>query len=142
MQRILTGVTEHPGLASGTGKSSILPAVPGTKRKSFDVLLDQVQGKQFMEAYQDLKGGGVITEIEGEKATSALARMDAAQSEGDFLSAVADFKGVVERGIAEKRRRAGVPPQTGEAAPLAAAPSTKTINGVQYTRGEDGQWYQ
>ena len=40
--------------------------------------LDQIGGLNFLEAYQQLKGGGQITEIEGKQATAARTRLDAA----------------------------------------------------------------
>ena len=46
-------------------------------------------------AYKGLKGGGPITDIEGNKAQSALARMDQAQSPEDYKSALLDLKAIV-----------------------------------------------
>ena len=40
--------------------------------------LDQIRGLNFVEAYQQLKGGGPITEQEGRAATAARTRLDAA----------------------------------------------------------------
>ena len=40
--------------------------------------IKQIQGINFMDAYQSLKGGGQITEIEGKAATAARSRIDAA----------------------------------------------------------------
>jgi len=40
--------------------------------------VDQVKGLNFLEAYQQLKGGGPITDIEGKQATAARSRLDAA----------------------------------------------------------------
>lgn len=111
MNKLLEDIKTHKGLKAGTGMSSILPAIPGTKRKAFDVLLDQVKGKQFMTAYQTLKGGGQITEVEGQKATEALARMNAAQSEDDFIAAVNDFQNIVNSGLARARQKTQLQPQ-------------------------------
>ena len=57
--------------------------------------IKQIVGKNFMTAYKGLKGGGQITEIEGNKAQQALARMDQAQSPKDFKQALMDLKEVV-----------------------------------------------
>jgi len=40
--------------------------------------VEQVKGLNFLEAYQQLKGGGPITDIEGKQATAARSRLDAA----------------------------------------------------------------
>ncbi len=109
----LTGIIDkamtHPGREAATGKSSYLPTIRGTDRQNFEVLQDQIQGKVFMQAYQSLKGGGQITEIESEKATQALARLNAAQSEEEYLNALTEFKTEIQRltALAESRARGG-----------------------------------
>jgi hypothetical protein len=40
--------------------------------------VDQLQGLNFLEAYQSLKGGGPITDIEGKQATAARTRINSA----------------------------------------------------------------
>ena len=40
--------------------------------------VDQLRGLNFLEAYQQLKGGGQITEIEGKQASAARSRLDRA----------------------------------------------------------------
>ena len=40
--------------------------------------VDQIRGLNFLEAYQTLKGGGPITDIEGSQATAARTRVDRA----------------------------------------------------------------
>ena len=40
--------------------------------------VDQIRGLNFLEAYQSLKGGGPITDIEGKQATAARTRIDRA----------------------------------------------------------------
>jgi hypothetical protein len=62
-----------------------------------------------MQAFETLKGGGQITEKEGEKATAAITRMSLATSEKEYLVAAREFQEVIRRGIqnAEKELRAG-----------------------------------
>ena len=78
-------------------------------------MIDQLKGQAFMDAYSMLKGGGQITEIEGQKATAAKLRMDQAQNLEDFIAALDDFQAAVDAGV-EKLRRQG-----GAAAPTAPA---------------------
>ena len=51
------------------------PIVPGTERAGARSYLDQIGGQAFLQAFESLKGGGQITEIEGTKATTALTRL-------------------------------------------------------------------
>lgn len=108
----------HPGLEQAVGKSSIfgVQKIPGTDARDFSIRLDQIKGKQFLEAFQSLKGSGAITETEGRKATEAIARMDTSSSEQEFRQAVRDFQDVVRAGLERTRARAG------EGTPPAAAP--------------------
>lgn len=73
--------------------------------------MDQIGGQSFLQAYNMLRGGGQITEVEGKKATEAMARLNTAQSETDYREALAELRGVVMRGIDNARKNAGVAPQ-------------------------------
>lgn len=100
MTGLLDKVLEHPGFDEAVGFGSTLNplAIAGTDRKDFLVLIDQLKGKAFLEAFESLKGGGHITEIEGQKATEAMARLNTSQSEKEFKEAILEMKGLVERG--------------------------------------------
>ncbi|PZX29475.1 hypothetical protein C7416_104480 [Cupriavidus phytorum] len=92
---------KHPGREAASGVSGTLDPrnyVPGTDAKNFRVVLDQIKGQAFMQAYQNLRGGGQITEVEGKKATDAIARLDTAQSDAEFLTALNDLRGVMNAG--------------------------------------------
>ena len=73
--------------------------------------IDQIKGGAFLEAYKTLRGGGQITELEGEKAEAAQARFSTAQSEEDFREALMEYKFYIDQGI---RRLNGeqIPPDT------------------------------
>lgn len=101
---LLDGLKSSPGKSYAVGKSSVLPIVPGTDAADFMAKFEQVGGKQFLQAFESLKGGGQITEIEGQKATQAIARMQRSQTEKEFDASVDEFKGIVEK--AKKRARA------------------------------------
>lgn len=68
--------------------------------------MDQLQGQAFLQAFNSLKGGGAITEVEGLKAEQAIARLNAAQDDKDYLSALNDLKQIVERGRQNARAKA------------------------------------
>jgi hypothetical protein len=79
--------------------------IPGTAARDFVASHDQAVGAAFMQAFATLKGGGQITEKEGEKATAALTRMNLAQSEVEYIKAAREFQGEVKKvlKIAEER---------------------------------------
>ena len=105
---------KHPGFSTVVGAKGPTGAfaaagapIPGTDAADFTVLRNQLVGKQFLQAFQTLKGGGQITEVEGKKATDAIARMDTAQSEKEFIAAAMEFRGVIEAGLKKARAKAG-----------------------------------
>lgn len=70
---------------------------------------NQIKGQAFLQAYETLKGGGPITDIEGKQATDAIQRIDRSLTEKEYKAAVADFYETV-RGITVRRLvAAGVP---------------------------------
>jgi hypothetical protein len=143
MDDLLEKTKTHPGRQYATGKSSILPKVPGTAPADFQVLLDQIGGQQFLQAFESLKGGGQITEVEGRKATDAMARMNPRQSEESFLQGVSEFQSIVRS--AKERAGAKIKPQDSPSTPAAqsAAPrQRKTVAGTTYEKGADARWYQ
>jgi hypothetical protein len=143
MDDLLEKTKTHPGRQYATGKSSILPKVPGTAPADFQVLLDQIGGQQFLQAFEALKGGGQITEVEGRKATEAMARMNPQQSEESFLQGVSEFQSIVRS--AKERATAKIQPKDSPSTPAAqsAAPrQRKTVAGTTYEKGADGRWYQ
>jgi hypothetical protein len=78
----------------------------------------QLQGQAFLQAYNLLKGGGAITDIEGKKAEAAMARLDRAQSEDTFKAALKDFRDAIESGVNKLKAKAGT-----TTAPAASAPT-------------------
>ena len=110
-QRALKTVDQllnHKGIDAGTGKSAIIPAIPGTDKYAFNVANKQAQGQVFLQGFEALKGGGVITEVEGLKAEQALARMDKAQSREDYEAGLKDYRDVIANGMAAAYQKAGM----------------------------------
>lgn len=85
------------------------PLIPGTKGFDAQALLDQVTGGAFLEAFNMLKGGGQITEVEGKKATEAITRMKRALTRAEFDRALSDYEGVIRIGIDRANQQAGQP---------------------------------
>jgi hypothetical protein len=95
-----------PGLKNITGWMSLVPVTPGGERARAEALLDQVQGRQFLIAYEQLKGGGAITQIEGTKGEQAIAALGKAQKQEDVVKALGDLRGVVVRAVQSKEQAA------------------------------------
>jgi hypothetical protein len=91
----------------------------------------QLQGGAFLSARQLLKGGGQITDYEGQKAEQAIARMNQAQSPDDFKAALDDFNNAVQSGV-QKLQAAAAGGQVAPA-PAPAAPPPPSGGVVDYT---------
>lgn len=114
IENTINSIVSHPGLESGTGLQSYLPSVTG-KARDFDALTEQLQGQVFLQAYESLKGGGVITDFEGAKAEKALARAQTSQTKEAYVNAMNEFLGVIQTAKRRAYEKAGA------AAPAQAA---------------------
>jgi len=97
----------HPGLKSRVGVWAVAPAIPGTPGKDFDALVEQAKGQVFLQAYSALKGGGQITEREGQAAQQAIARLNQAQTQEGFMTALDDLEGIIRKGVERAQSKAG-----------------------------------
>lgn len=100
------------------GAQSAIRPLSESQRK-FQPYINQLKGQAFLQAYQDLKGGGHITEIEGEKAEQAIVRLSQTQSEKDFANALKDLRDVTAAGarrakLEQKRLSPTQAPETEE----------------------------
>jgi hypothetical protein len=103
----------HKGRETATGLSSTLDPrnyIPGTNATDFKVVVDQIGGAAFLQAFESLKGGGQITEVEGKKATDAMARLNRAQSDGEFKTALTDLRKVMSDGLSRLSNETANPP--------------------------------
>ena len=149
MRNTINDLVSHPGFSGSVGAKNQAylfglksEPIAGTKEADFKAMLDQVQGGAFLQAFESLKGGGQITQIEGEKATQAIVRAQQSQSEEGFKKSMNDFLSVLDK--AEKRATSGeIVQQPATPAATAAAPRpTKTISGIVWEKGDDGKWYR
>ena len=114
MLDLLDSIEQDKGLSAVVGMPNPLQGripfignVVGTPAADFQAKLDQLGGKQFLEAFESLKGGGQITQIEGEKATNAIASMQTAQSEEAFKKSLNDFRAIVQNAANRANQAAG-----------------------------------
>jgi hypothetical protein len=99
-----------PGTKYITGKYSLAPIIPGSDQARAFSRHEQIQGKVFLQAYQTLRGGGQITEVEGQKAEAAIARLNRSQSTGDYKSALKELADVVRAALKRSKEQAGEQP--------------------------------
>jgi hypothetical protein len=116
---ITKGTAPHPGFKDYVG-GTLRPGMrflEGSDAASFEVRQKQIEGKAFLEAFQALKGGGAITEKEGEKGTAAIMRMNKASNEKEYVAAARELQGVLRTGLERARTKAGETPTTPSATP-------------------------
>lgn len=102
----MTDVVGMPGSVSGFTTKAFGTPLPDTDAAGFHARLKQIEGKQFLQAFQSLKGGGHITEIEGQKATEAMSRLtQTGQKEEEYRQAAEELKQVLRTG-AERAKNA------------------------------------
>jgi hypothetical protein len=93
------------------GAAADIPVIGRLMQKSQNIKsrIEQIQGGVFLQAFEALKGGGQITEIEGTKAEQAMARLNTAQGVDDFREALRELRFYIDIG---NRRKAGeqIPP--------------------------------
>ena len=114
----------HPGFGEAVGAGFGTSMIPGTQGKSFTIRHKEVLSQAFLDAFEALKGGGAITEKEGEKATAARTRMDLAQSEKEYMAAAREYQGVLKRGVENAKARIQ---RSGGTVPTTATPETNVI---------------
>jgi hypothetical protein len=110
----------HPGFNGAVGFGLGAQYIPGTDARGFKARHEEVLSQAFLDAFEALKGGGAITEKEGEKATSARTRMNLATSEKEYMDAAREYQGVLKRGIENARsrmQRSGSTPPASPSAP-------------------------
>ncbi len=125
---LLEGEAPHPGFSATVGGTFTpgLRFVSGTPAADFMTYFDQITGQAFLEAFETLKGGGQITQIEGEKATSAINRMSIASSEQEFIKAAMEFQDIMRAGLERAQKKAATAQQRMGGTPI---PSTGRFMG-------------
>lgn len=92
----------HPGrpaLYGWQGIGGLRAKVPESEAADAKGVLDEITGQTFLQAYGALRGGGQITEIEGQKATDAISRLkNTAMSDEKAVEAAKELKAIVDIG--------------------------------------------
>lgn len=111
----INDLANDPELDSILGR--IMGAIPDQKLNDYASLggpgmarvsakYNQLVGQVFLKGFETLKGGGQVTEIEGNKAQQAMSSMHRGMSKEDFIAAMNQFQAAVDEGIAKLREAA------------------------------------
>jgi hypothetical protein len=106
---VVDGITTYQGtvgLQDATGRfagqldPNTLTGASLLSQEAIDTIpiIQQLQGKTFLQAFESLKGGGHITEIEGKKAEQAIARLQRTQSTKAFIAALLELREIIVAG--------------------------------------------
>jgi hypothetical protein len=137
-QRVSNTITQmlaHPGLDTALGLSGQIDPrnkIWGTDAKGAQALIEQAQGQAFLQAFESLKGGGQITQIEGEKATAAIARLQRSQKSSDFRAAAQELRDIANTAY---KRAAGKDLQSESARTVTRTGIKNGRKVVQYSDG-------
>jgi hypothetical protein len=115
--RTINEVVNHPGMEISTGATapigSFLAMIPGSPfgARDWRAKYGELKGQQFLEAYQNLRGLGSVSEKEGSKAEQAVAALsDPGISEVEFKRNAELLKNDVKRRIDTERKSLGMKP--------------------------------
>jgi hypothetical protein len=100
---------KNPGFEVSVG-ASVQPGfqfIPGTDKADWYARFDEIKGQQFIQAIDQLKNTGAISDKEGASAKAAISRMNTMQSEAEFKKAAQDFQNIIKRGIDRNRQKLG-----------------------------------
>lgn len=136
MLATIDSILDDPALSKSVGLYAGLQKIPATPQFAFGQKALQLQGQAFVKAYQDLKGGGAITETEGKAGTQAIGRLSTAQDEQSYRTALKELRGIIangrERQLRMTRPTTGAPPAGGGSAASTLSPAEQEeLNALQ-----------
>jgi hypothetical protein len=104
----INALIDHPGLEGAVGPvQGYLPTFARGPESDFVARYNQISGTAFMEAREMLKGGGQITDYEGQRAEDAVAALSRAQTEEQFRESLQQFRDAVIDGYRKLAAAAG-----------------------------------
>ena len=144
MVNTIDSLLAHPGRKVATGlsaKTSPSNFVPGQPGYDFKAKAKQIEGQAFLQAFNMLRGGGQITEVEGQKATAAIAALEQAQSETQYEKALRDVRQIAVNAMrthTEKMKGAAQQGMPAKSASGRKVVRTGTQNGRKVVQYSDG----
>jgi hypothetical protein len=123
--RLVDELQRNPVLPDVIGPiAGRIPAIGGPKADAIN-RIDQLKGQAFLSAFSSLRGGGQISNIEGEKATQAVTRLQRATSPEAFNTALNDLREVLHLGLKNAYLQAGQQPQAAQGQWQTIAPNVR-----------------
>lgn len=118
MEQAVSAIDELLGSADlgnivGWGSVNPLNRLPNRPERGLIARAEQIGGQAFLAAFNQLKGGGAITEREGAAATAAMARLDRSQSLEDYQTALRDLRSAIAPALERQRAVVGGQQQGG-----------------------------
>lgn len=107
-QKLIDELKSHPGKTFGV--ATYMPVIRGSDRMGFETRLGQLNGRSFLQAFDTLRGGGQISNVEGEKATQAITRATNATNEAEFNAALDDLSFILNKGLDSMNTRSSMTP--------------------------------
>lgn len=104
---LIDQIETDPNLDLGVGMTSLGNIIPGTPGRDFQSRVDQAKSGAFLSAIQQLRGMGSLSNAEGDTATKAVTRLNTATSKEEFLSALRDYRQIVQIGKDRAASRLG-----------------------------------
>jgi hypothetical protein len=96
--------------------------IPSSERRDFAAKFQQLGGQEFLAAYNELRGGGGISETEGLKAEQAISALkDTGISAKAFRQNMWILQDAVKSGFDRQRELVGQPPKFRESPEREAA---------------------
>lgn len=102
----IDNLIKSPGLNYITGAYSLAPIVPGTPQADASARLNQIKGGTFLQAFSTLRGGGQISNVEGDKATAAIGRLERSQDPEVMRQSLTELKSILDKGLARAQNAA------------------------------------
>lgn len=113
--KVITDMLAHPGFDKRYGMESLggyMPPMPGGEGAGAQAYINQVKGAAFLEAFESLRGGGQISNIEGTKAEQAKTRLSyQGISPPEARKAAQDLIDLMNARIRRAKAKAGMLPQ-------------------------------
>ena len=144
MLATLHDVTTHPGFKVSVGASepvgNVLAMLPGTEARDWKSKYSQLMGQEFLDAFNNLRGGGSISDTEGKTATKARAALsDPGISKAEFIRNANILENTIRDGINRQRAQAGLQPKTDWGASTAANNDLAAQARAELERRKKGQ---
>jgi hypothetical protein len=121
---VVDALLSHPGREWSVGWQGTVPPIAGTPQADYIMKLEQIGGANFLQAFEALKGGGQITEVEGAKATKAISDLDRRQTDAEHKKSLETLKEVFAAGRARALAKAG---RSAPQEPVQGVPATPPL---------------